>query len=144
MRKKKTAELNENVITNNGIRTHPQETIPLAEAPTQLPAEPPPRVLTPTPRVNAPSPRVEIEPQLVVACPTDANFVNSEKRPNYPMPNYISQDKVEAPAHNTRAQRSNPLSITQETILSCIEMLTTKQVQETSPADISHSKCCVK
>ena len=77
--KEKAAELNENVITNNGICTHPQETIPLAKAPTQLPDEPPPRVPTPTPRVNAPSPRVEIEPQLVVTCPTDANFVNSEK-----------------------------------------------------------------
>ena len=61
----KAAEANENEITNNGIRPHPQETIPLAEAPTTLPAEPPPRVPTPTPRVNAPSPRMEIEPQLL-------------------------------------------------------------------------------
>ena len=103
-----------------------QETIPTIESPAILPTEPPPRVPTPTPRVNAPSPRVETEPRLVVACPTDANFVNSEKQPNYPMPNYISQDEAEAPAHNTRARRPQQLSITQETILSCIEMSTAK------------------
>ena len=108
----------ENEITNNGIRTHPTTPIPRVDAPL-------PRVEEeePQPRVEDTIPPLQIvpPPEMIVACPTDA-FVPIEKPNDHSnLPNYISQDEFEPPARRTRSNRRVERSITQETILSCME-----------------------
>ena len=67
-------------------------------------------------------PRVPNEPQLIVACPTDAVVTSERQYPCPPLPNYITQEDSDAPANNTRARRGATRSITQETILQCMEV----------------------
>ncbi|KAL7530483.1 LOW QUALITY PROTEIN: hypothetical protein ACHAXR_003517 [Thalassiosira sp. AJA248-18] len=74
----------------------------------------------PVPRVRTRAQKTKESPRLVVACPTEA-VVESKRHP-FPIPNYIIQEQAEVPAHNTRAKRNIPRTITQETLLSAMEM----------------------
>lgn len=116
--KDKAAVAQEKEVVDNGILTVPANT-PLPDKPAETPIS--------SPRVETvPPPRVAITPRLVVVCPTVAIVVSTKKGPHQPAPHHIPpyDEPVGAPAHNTQAKRIIQRSLTQETILSCIEMST--------------------
>ena len=69
-------------------------------------------------------PSVPPEPQLVVAWTADLVVMSDENSLRPPLPSYITQEDAptEAPAQNTIARRSFERSLTQDIMLSCIEM----------------------
>ena len=79
--------------------------------------EPKPRVAVAQPRVESATPEQEIEPQLIVKCPTET-VVKSLKRP---IPNYINQYEEENPAKNMQSKKHTQCTTTQEEILSAME-----------------------
>ena len=79
--------------------------------------EPKPRVAVAQPRVESATPEQEIEPQLIVKCPTET-VVKSLKRP---ISTYIYQNEEETKNQNTRSRKHTQRTITQEAILLAME-----------------------
>ena len=119
---KKASKAAENTITNNGIQLLPQEEIPTIEEPIPRVDKAPNQEEYST---EDPSPRVPNAPQLIVAYPSDA-VVPTREDSSSSIPNYISQDDEQIPTYNTRSRRAITRSITQEALLSTMEVTTSR------------------
>ncbi len=85
-----------------------------------------PRVAAPAPRVVATVPRVEVPKADCDVTPNDCriggNIVAPPRRQTSPQPNYISQDDDDAQPTPRYMTRATTRSITQEAMLSCIDL----------------------
>ena len=111
--KKKKVEM-DNTVKNNGIKTYEKD--------------------GPSPRVQTPPPRVQEDPRLIVASSVASNVACPKKANS----SIIFEEDSDTPANNTRARKNITRTITQEAVLSTMEL---------SQAQVSakniHCNCCV-